>query len=551
MALLSIAVLVKNAWVAEDAFIVFRVIEHLWAGNGAVFNVAERVQVYTSPLWFLLLAGGRAFVADPFVLVLGTSLLLWLALLAGLRSLLRDRYLFVAGVLVLPLSSSFFDFAASGLENPLAYAVLVWTVIAFVQLHWDPASNDPSERVWERALGKFVLGVGLALTIRHDLLTLLAIPTLYTLFRAHRLVSSRRLLGLAVLGAAPLAAWTLFAVAYYGFPFPNTAYAKLPTGVGRLDLVTQGAKYLVDTTRFDTVTTVVLIAALLVSGAPRTSVPLRVLGAGVATNLAYVVWVGGDFMRGRFLSFAFLIAWVICLLALRDLGTERHRRAVGAAIAATILLTVFTPWPPSPLTHPPRHLDNSFSWGITDERAFFFGSHRVLDNLPWGRPADQDSPISRHHFSTDGRAFRDSGLDIAVANSIGTFAYFAKPDQHVIDVLALSDPLLARLPAIKPWRPGHFRRWLPRGYLTSLATDSNQIEDPAVRALYRDLRLATRAPLGSKERWWAILRLNLSKRWSEGIDSYRVDDASIPSTIYREEISGHIEPPLDRRPGGQ
>jgi arabinofuranosyltransferase len=35
----------------------------------------------------------------------------------------------------------------------------------------------------------------------------------------------------AALGLVPAAAWTLFALAYFGFPFPNTAYAKLATGI--------------------------------------------------------------------------------------------------------------------------------------------------------------------------------------------------------------------------------------------------------------------------------------------------------------------------------
>jgi hypothetical protein len=41
----------------------------------------------------------------------------------------------------------------------------------------------------------------------------------------------------------PAVLWTLFALVYYGFPFPNTAYAKLAMGIDPADLRTQGALY--------------------------------------------------------------------------------------------------------------------------------------------------------------------------------------------------------------------------------------------------------------------------------------------------------------------
>ena len=57
--LVPVAIVVIGAWsyrwVQEDAFIDFRVIGNLLAGHGPVFNVGERVEVYSDPLWVLLL----------------------------------------------------------------------------------------------------------------------------------------------------------------------------------------------------------------------------------------------------------------------------------------------------------------------------------------------------------------------------------------------------------------------------------------------------------------------------------------------------------------
>src|SRR3546814_14867761 len=52
-----------HRWVAEDAFIVLRVVRHILAGHGPVFNVAEHVEAYTSPLWVAPLAAAGALVA--------------------------------------------------------------------------------------------------------------------------------------------------------------------------------------------------------------------------------------------------------------------------------------------------------------------------------------------------------------------------------------------------------------------------------------------------------------------------------------------------------
>ena len=54
------AVMVTGAyayrWVADDAMIDFRIVENLLHGHGPVYNVGERVEVYSNPLWVVLLA---------------------------------------------------------------------------------------------------------------------------------------------------------------------------------------------------------------------------------------------------------------------------------------------------------------------------------------------------------------------------------------------------------------------------------------------------------------------------------------------------------------
>ena len=67
--LVPVAVLVvlgwTHRWVEEDAFLNFRIVDQIHAGHGPVFNIGQRVEVATSPLWLAMLTVARTVV--PFV----------------------------------------------------------------------------------------------------------------------------------------------------------------------------------------------------------------------------------------------------------------------------------------------------------------------------------------------------------------------------------------------------------------------------------------------------------------------------------------------------
>src|SRR5262245_63186995 len=51
-----------HRWVEEDAFLNFRVVDQIRAGHGPVFNIGQRVEVATSPLWLAMLTVARTVV---------------------------------------------------------------------------------------------------------------------------------------------------------------------------------------------------------------------------------------------------------------------------------------------------------------------------------------------------------------------------------------------------------------------------------------------------------------------------------------------------------
>ena len=128
-------IVIKNAWVGDDAFITVRTIENFLSGYGLTHNIAERVQTFTHPLWMFLQAGiyfivnrlfGIYFWAEFYYLnvlssVIISTLVVFLLVFRNAASFLSS----VIGVSILVLSKAFVDYSTSGLENPLSHLLLI------------------------------------------------------------------------------------------------------------------------------------------------------------------------------------------------------------------------------------------------------------------------------------------------------------------------------------------------------------------------------------------------------------------------------------------
>ena len=53
--LILIFVLIRTAWVCDDAYISFRTVKNFLSGYGLTWNISERVQVYTSPFMLFIM----------------------------------------------------------------------------------------------------------------------------------------------------------------------------------------------------------------------------------------------------------------------------------------------------------------------------------------------------------------------------------------------------------------------------------------------------------------------------------------------------------------
>ena len=483
--LLFVLVVIRLGWVADDAYISLRTVWNFTHGYGLTWNPVERVQAYTHPLWLFLLAGVHALSGEMYLSVLTVSMLCSVAAVALVLMRLATRLSqAVAFVLLLLCSQAVLDYSSSGLENPLSFllaAAFCW--------FWLAPGEQP------RPLFRLFL-FGCLLTLNRLDLVLLVLPALAWLLWQQR---SWRSVLLAALALLPLLAWEAFSLIYYGAPFPNTYYAKLSTGIPAAEYRLQGLLYLVDLATHDPGT--LLLVLLGIGTAFGTDMARRPLALGLLLYLAYVVSAGGDFMQGRFLSVPAFIAAILLTVAPNSTGTQPFRQgamlgsvALVAALSATRLFNIEGA---DPLIR---------ASGVADERQYYAAStalsmhsreRAVPYNHPWGEL---------------GKSMRQRPPErIFEAGVIGFMGYSAGPTVQLVDHHALSDAFLARLPCLRPWRIGHFKRALPDGYLASLRSGENRISDPALRPLYDDVRLVTRGELFSAERWAAIWRLNTGR----------------------------------------
>ena len=450
----AVSIFLKNAWLGDDAYIVFRSIEQVFAGNGPVWNPHERVQAFTSPLWFGLLLLSRIPSADLYLNVILISLALWAITVRNLQQLSPSSAAFATGILLCVASSAINDYTSSGLENVLAYALVTYFLLQIVRLY---RGNLQAHAV-TRALGRLCLAVGLLAITRHDLVLLILPSATFVVWDHRRLLSVRHWCSLSAAAILPLAVWTLFSLVYYGFPWPNTAYAKLGTGMDRGMLVVQGFRYLYVALLRDAITPLIIVAGLIISQVATRHRVYRFIGLGIVLNLVYVVWIGGDFMMGRFLSYSCLLAVGLCVLefpSISSLKLDRRVRdhadaprarlpvsTVGLTGAAVIMYAVLYPHTPVNCWRP-DHEHVSTRFGISSERDYY--AELSLSNYLL-RPA-RDGVWPDHRRARYGLDILDGTDRVHVRGSIGMLGYMAGTDKIIVDIYALVDPFLARLPA--------------------------------------------------------------------------------------------------------
>jgi hypothetical protein len=429
-------------WTCDDAYISLRYAAHLVDGHGLVFNLdpAEApVEGYTNFAWTMWLAVGmlcgcRGDAIEPWASFWGAgchAATTWLlAALAWRGSGGRARVPIAACAFAAVHHAA--SLAPAGLETAL-FTLLV-TVLLRAALSAQCASG---------ALMLGLVGSLLAMT-RPDGALLVAVAGAFLLVDAVRLRSGRLLASFVVPFLVTFVPYLLWRRLYYGYWVPNTFYAKSAGD----PYPSRGLAYVWEFGKcYQTLLPVALLPVFYALRRPDVLAPisswlgrrphLAVLSF-VLPYLGFVIWVGGDFMFGRF-----LIPILPALLLGLDLAANRWRAtwlqpALAALVVAALLLRSEPPW----------LADFKNPHGFSDNRA--------ISLQPLGPGSDMTlADAMRHVGNYLGGKFQGLDLRVGIVGSQANLAYRGRFPVAIECSTGLTDVRIAHQPLAARGTAGH------------------------------------------------------------------------------------------------
>lgn len=318
----------------DDVFISFRYAAHLAQGHGLEWNLGGApVEGFSNFLWVIILAAARLLGFD---IVSASEILgfclgianLWLFGLLCRRLWPNVRYWWLP-VMILAVNPEWVMWTMSGLEIALFCLFLLISTLAL--------TADRRRRVWLLSVGL----AGLSLT-RPEGFALAVIPLACGWFADRHQPLRTRLTTYGIPAIALVVATlglVLFRLSYFGYPLPNTVYAK---GSERLRSVRQVGEWIVFGIPF-------YAAWLLAARARRNVCHAWVFASSFALIVLQIIIVLPVnpvmyFMHRYQIAFFPLLILPLPLLLVK---TQNWRRWAGPALGILIFVWTLQGWPES------------------------------------------------------------------------------------------------------------------------------------------------------------------------------------------------------------
>ncbi len=501
-------------WVQEDAFINFRIIDNLLAGHGPVFNIGERVEAYSDPLWLFLVAGAHE--ALPFVTIEWLTVILGLigtafgVVLAGrsVQRLAGDRdggVTLPLGLLVFAVVAGVWEFATSGLEMGLTFC---WIGLGYWLL------VRTAERRRSAVRCAFVVGLGTLIRPELILMSVVQLVALAVVIASPGWKGSssvtRRYLAPAAAAIALPVLYELWRMAYFAMLVPNTALAKSATA----SWWSQGFTYVWNFVAPYTLWLPLALAVPLVlpramrwwHGHDRIGVTVLLTPVAAAlVDILYVARIGGDYQHARLLLPAFMSLCLPIVVSVKELRTLLIIPVVGI-VAWSVVCAGWLRFSTGGVLRSDH--------GIVDERAFWIAVTGSTDPV---NTADYHNRLGGFNRSLAAGA-RHQGQQLMVANTelgatvspdiqpaasslpfhlvvsagaIGVTGLLSGPDTYIFDTYSLANPVGSHFTVTRRGRPGHEKfigpDWMIARFGTRATVLPNDVSRQTVAAARRAL----------------------------------------------------------------
>lgn len=268
----------------DDTYIFYKYAKNITEGNGYVFNLGERINATTSPLYTLVL-GFIYLILNPFInidfTVVGNSIsiisIIWI--FYSIKKVLNndDQFYFFALIfLSMPLLK--FGF---GMETFLNLALIVYSIYLYTNEKYFLSS----------------IFIGLSVLARFDSALFAGIIFLHYLYTKRKFPTLKMILGFSLI----ILPWFIFSKIYFGTFLPTTIAAKLSQY--ELGLFGSGLIFLTNSIRVipGKFFTVILLMAITISSIILLFRLKKITSYPTGINLL-LIW-----LSGLFITYAFVI----------------------------------------------------------------------------------------------------------------------------------------------------------------------------------------------------------------------------------------------------
>ncbi len=451
----------QTKFIQDDAYITFRYVENFINGNGLVFNVGEKVEGYTNFLWLLLLSVfavlgmniidisqylSVGFGVMTLVMTYKVSSLIILkdttALTKKVKSSNEDegpaKLLDLIPVILTASVGAFQYWSISGMETSMFVALCLLAIYFYLR-----DMNKPG------IIYSYPLVLFLASLTRPEGQYVFGIIILHKIIMSFRenksgaikeLLSKNNLITYAIY-IVPTVLYMLFRLAYYGYPFPNTFYAK--TGFSAVYLQT-GWEYFWDFASGYLLWGIAFIAPLFLFKRKEIFPQVLLLFMLYFLYTVYIISIGGDVLPlYRFFYFVgplvfILFGKVLTLFYFYVKNNVTSGKPIGAVSLVLIAAVVY-------------------GWYNYSNQKDDIQQKMELEN---GLVAKMQ--IAGEWFNAKQQE-KGEVLDVG-ATTIGALSYYAGDKVNIIDMLGLTDEEVAHNPQPIPEISEGFIGWKERNY---------------------------------------------------------------------------------------
>jgi hypothetical protein len=431
----------KSFWGIDDANIYFVYMRNLANGHGFVYNVGgEKVEGFTSLLWVLIGATFYLFTPNPQILLLSVNILLLTAsIYFAINWLDKNHPKFTTRSLLLlgliAVTPGFIDWTIlSLLETGLWSFLLTVTGITIISEH--------EKKYTFRRYSLLAILFTLLLLCRPEAMLWVPVFIGMDAYRNWRMGNPIKKvithsLPLWAVFFAVLSALTIWRLNYFGYPLPNTYYAKVSNN--RLDNILAGIAYLEKA--FLSKPFIFLIAVYCIYkisvntiNGVRMNTSFLLLNMVMAVTFLIPLYSGGDhFGHQRFIIPTLPFIFIILILSIED-------RLIGnKSLVVLILSFVFLSSAYSIKDLMLSHLEGSTNIDWTGDSGWKVIWHKPMDS-PLKPEWDivyrgKEQAVTLNDFFS-GMKMPSQGVFMA-----GALAYFYKGE--TIDLLGLSNVKMA------------------------------------------------------------------------------------------------------------